>query len=76
MERYLIASFVLLQLLISFWAIYDISKSRLKGFYSNTLFLLLVILLPTFGALAYFLSKRYLTLPKRRFAPEFNIRRI
>lgn len=70
----LLAVFIFLQLLITFWAIFDISKSRLKGFYTNTLFLLLVIFLPILGVFAYFLVKRFLILPKRRFAPNFKAR--
>lgn len=72
MEHTLLAIFIFLQLLITFWAIFDISKSRLKGFYTNSLFLLLIILLPVLGALTYFSVKRYLLLPKRRFALKFS----
>lgn len=72
MGQTLLAVFIFLQLLIAFWAIFDISKARLKGFYTNTLLLLLVIFFPLVGALVYFLMKRYLVLPKRRFAPRFR----
>lgn len=74
MNNILIFSFLLLSLFICFWSIIDLSKTRLKGTYTNTWFLFLVILIPVFGSIVYFLVKRKLQLPKRRFAPNFRTR--
>lgn len=74
MSTALISVFLFLGLFISFWSIIDLSKTRLKGTYTNTWFLLLVILIPVFGSIVYFLVKRKLQLPKRRFAPNFRTR--
>lgn len=74
MSTALISVFLFLGLFISFWSIIDLSKTRLKGTYTNTWFLLLVILMPVVGSIVYFLVKRKLQLPKRRFAPNFRTR--
>ncbi len=65
--------FIGLSLILWFWALIDISKSRFKMPYGNTLWLFIIILFPVLGVLIYFLAKRKITTKeKRKFNPKFN----
>ena len=69
----LIAVFTILSLILWFWALIDITKSKFIMPYGNTLWLLIIILFPIIGTIIYFLLKRRITSKeKRKFKPKFN----
>ena len=73
METTLIIGFVILTILLWFWAIIDISRSRFKNPNMNTIWLLAVLFFPVLGSILYFqLRKRFVTKEPRKFQPNFN----
>lgn len=73
MEIKLIMTLLVLTLILWFWAIIDITRSRFKSQTMNTVWLLLVLFFPLIGSILYFQLKRKLTTKKpRKFNPNFN----
>ncbi len=74
MEYLLLVSVLsILSLILWFWALIDIVKSRFAIQYGNSLWLFLIIILPVIGPLVYFLLKRKMTIKKKRqFKPKFH----
>ena len=73
MEKTLIIVLIILALVIVFWAIIDIAKSRFKNPNNRTIWLVVVLLLPILGSILYFQMKRTLTTKEPlKFDPKFN----
>ncbi|MDX6748108.1 PLD nuclease N-terminal domain-containing protein [Polaribacter sp. PL03] len=73
METTLIIGFVILTIILWFWAIMDITRSRFKNRNMNTIWLLAVLFFPVLGSIFYFqLRKKFVTKEKRKFQPNFN----
>ncbi|MCF6279670.1 MAG: PLD nuclease N-terminal domain-containing protein [Flavobacteriaceae bacterium] len=73
METTLIIGFGLLTIILWFWAIIDIVRSRFKNRSMNTFWLLAVLFFPILGSIFYFqLKKEYVTKAPRKFKPNFN----
>lgn len=73
MEKILAVVLILLTLILVFWAIIDIAKSRFKNSKNRTIWLVVVILFPIIGSILYFQLKRTLTTNEPlRFDPKFN----
>jgi uncharacterized membrane protein YhaH (DUF805 family) len=73
MEATLIIGFVILTIILWFWAIMDITRSRFKNRNMNTIWLLAVLFFPVLGSIFYFqLRKKFVTKEKRKFQPNFN----
>jgi dolichyl-phosphate-mannose--protein O-mannosyl transferase len=69
----LIITLLLLTIILSFWALIDISRSRFKNPNMRTLCLIGVLFFPVLGAIIYFQSKRSLVIKEpRKFQPKFN----
>jgi hypothetical protein len=64
MEPYLVTGFVILGLILHFWALIDLMKSRLKKNQSKIFWFFIVIILPIIGAIIYFQVKRNITTQK------------
>ena len=58
METTLIIGFVTLTIILWFWAIFDITKSRFKEPKMNTIWLLAVLFFPVLGSILYFQLKK------------------
>jgi Flp pilus assembly protein protease CpaA len=73
MEATLIIGFVILTIILWFWAIMDITRSRFNNRNMNTIWLLAVLFFPVLGSIFYFqLRKKCVTKEKRKFQPNFN----
>jgi len=73
MEAALIIGFLISTIILWFWAILDIIRSRFKNRYMNTIWLLAVLFFPVLGSIFYFqLKKKFVTKEKRKFEPNFN----
>ena len=73
METTLIIEFVILTIILYFWAIIDVTRSRFKKPNMNTIWLLAVLFFPVLGSILYFQFKRKFVLKKsRKFQPNFN----
>ncbi|WP_338731387.1 PLD nuclease N-terminal domain-containing protein [Mangrovimonas cancribranchiae] len=73
METTLILGFVILTIILWFWAIIDITRSRFKSPNMNTIWLLAVLFFPVLGSVFYFqLRKKFVTKEPRKFQPNFN----
>lgn len=65
--------FVILTLILWFWAISDITRSRFKKSNMNIIWYLVVLSLPVLGSIVYFqLRKKYVPNESRKFQPNFN----
>lgn len=63
----------ILALLLHFWALIDITKSRFNAPKMRTKWLIIVLLVPMFGSILYFqLRKNLITKAPRKFQPNFN----
>jgi hypothetical protein len=68
---------VILTIILWFWAIFDITKSRVKNQTSQKIWLLTVLIFPVFGSLVYFqLKRKFIRFETRKFEPKFNKNRI
>lgn len=73
METTLIIGFMILTIILWFWAIIDITKSRFKNSKMNTVWLIGVLFFPVLGSIFYLqLKKKYVTKEPRKFQPNFN----
>ncbi len=73
MEKILAIVLILLTIILVFWAIIDIVKSRFKNPNNRTIWLVVVLLLPILGSILYFQMKRTLTTKEPlKFDPKFN----
>jgi len=73
MENTLIMGCVILTLILWFWAILDIVKSRFKSRVMNVFWFVVVFIFPVLGSIFYFqLRKKYVVNGKRTFNPNFN----
>lgn len=73
METTLIIGFVILTIVLWFWAIIDITRSRFKKQNLNTIWLLAVLFFPVLGSILYFqLRKKFIRKEPRKFQPNFN----
>jgi len=71
----LIGILAVLTVVLWFAAIIDITKSRFKEPYINTISLLIVLFCPVLGSIIYFVVKKHLTTKEpRKFKPNFNRR--
>lgn len=69
----LIISLIILTIVLWFAAIIDITRSRFKEPYINTISLLAVLFFPVLGSIIYFLLKKQLTTKApKKFQPNFN----
>ncbi|MFT6869904.1 MAG: hypothetical protein ACJAYY_000149 [Paraglaciecola sp.] len=68
---------VILTIILWFWAIFDITKSRVKNQTTQKIWLLTVLIFPVFGSLVYFqLKRKFIRFETRKFEPKFNKNRI
>lgn len=58
--KYLIGILAILALVLWAWAVYDVNATRIKKKYNHTLWLLLILIFPILGPLAYFQLKKRL----------------
>jgi len=73
METTLIMGCVILTVILWFWAIIDIVKSRFKNRIMNVFWFVVVFIFPVLGSIFYFqLRKKYVVNGKRTFNPNFN----
>ena len=73
MKEVLIIGFIILAIILWFWAIMDIVKSRFKNQNMSVIWLLVVLLLPVLGSIIYFQFKKIVLIKKvREFQPNFN----
>jgi hypothetical protein len=70
MEILIISGLSILTLILVFWAIIDITKSRFKKPILRTIWLMVVLFFPILGSLFYFqLRKKLITKEPRKFQP-------
>ncbi|MBL4604495.1 MAG: PLDc_N domain-containing protein [Flavobacteriaceae bacterium] len=69
MESTLFIGFIILTIVLWFWAIIDITKSRLKNPKMNMVWLIVVLVFPVLGSILYFQLRR---IERRKFQPKFN----
>ncbi|WP_223269169.1 PLDc N-terminal domain-containing protein [Polaribacter sp. IC063] len=63
---------LILTILLWFWAIFDISKSKFENQTINTIWLLIVLIFPILGSIVYFqLKRKFIRLETRKFEPKF-----
>lgn len=75
MKSTLIIGFIIISILLWFWAIIDIAKSKFINSTANTVWLLLVLFFPILGSVFYFiLRKKYVTNESRKVKPNFGIK--
>jgi uncharacterized membrane protein len=73
MQQYFFISFGILLVILWFWAFFDILKTRFKIPFLNTVWLLIVVLIPFFGSISYLIfRKKLIKKEKRKFNPSFN----
>ncbi|MCE7995736.1 MAG: PLDc_N domain-containing protein [Roseivirga sp.] len=73
MEATLFGILIVSSLVLWFWAITDITRSRFNSASQRTGWLLIVLFFPTIGSILYFqLRKRFTTQKRRVFKPAFN----
>jgi len=73
MDRNLIIGLIFIAIALWSWAIIDITRSRFKSPFMNTISLLVVLFFPIFGSILYLiLRKKLITKEKRKFQPNFN----
>jgi hypothetical protein len=69
----LATTLVLLTIVIWFWAIIDIMRSKFQKQFSRTIWILMVLLFPILGSILYFQFKTRLTVKASgKFQPTFN----
>jgi uncharacterized membrane protein YhaH (DUF805 family) len=60
-------------LMLNFWAIIDLTRSRFMDPTKRTIWLVLVLFFPFIGSILYFqLRKKFTTKEPRKFQPKFN----
>lgn len=75
MESLLFGIFIVCSLVLWFWAITDITRSRFNRGNQRTAWLLAVLFFPTIGSILYFqLKQRFTTTRRRVFSPDFSNR--
>lgn len=63
----------ILTLILVFWALIDITKSRFINPSTRTIWLIFVLFMPILGSILYFqLKKKFTTKEPRKFQPQFN----
>ena len=73
MENFMIIGLIILTLVLVFWAIIDITKSRFKNPTLRTVWLIAVLIFPIIGSILYFQLRRTLiTKEPIKFQPDFN----
>ena len=73
MDRNLIIGLIFIAIALWFWAIIDITRSRFKSPFMNTICLLVVLFFPILGSILYLiLRKKMIVKEKRKFQPNFN----
>lgn len=73
MVTILIIGFMALTIILWFWAIIDITRSRFKDPNMNTIWFLAILFFPVLGSILYFqFRKKYVTKEPRKFQPNFN----
>lgn len=73
MEPTLLIAFVAPALVLWFWAIIDVTKSKFKNRNMKVVWLLVVLFFPFLGSILYFqLTKHFLKEGSRKFQPNFN----
>ncbi len=73
MENIMIIGLSILTLILVFWAIIDITRSRFINPTKRTIWLLIVLFFPMIGSILYFqLRKKLITKESRQFQPKFN----
>ena len=71
----LIIGFIIVAIVLWFWAISDITRSRFKLPYMSTVWFLVILFFPVIGSIFYLLfRKKYTTEGPRKFQPKFNYR--
>mgnify|MGYP003624327657 FL=1 len=69
----LLPTAILLTVVLWFWALTDLSKSRFKSGKANLIWLLIVLFSPIIGSVLYFqFKKSFVERRPRRFQPKFN----
>jgi len=73
MEKFVIITFIGMVILVWFWALTDIARSRFHSPRMNTIWILIVLGFPLIGSFAYLRFKKTITTSKSRsFSPKFN----
>jgi hypothetical protein len=73
METILIMGLVVLTIILWFWAIIDITKSRFKNQTMKTIWLLAVLFFPVLGSIIYFqFRKKFLAKGPRKFQLNYS----
>jgi len=73
MDRNIIIGLIFIAIALWFWAIIDITRSRFKNPFMNTICLLAVLFFPILGSILYLiLRKKLIAKEKRKFQPNFN----
>jgi hypothetical protein len=72
MEAPLISGLVILTIVLWFWALIDITRSRFKNPTMNIVWLLAVLFFPVLGSIFYFqLRRKFISKESRKFQPNF-----
>jgi len=72
MQEILFGTFIISSLVLWFWAITDITRSRFHRSNERTSWLLVVLFFPVIGSILYFqLKARFVSRKKRVFKPQF-----
>ncbi|MGM0634994.1 MAG: PLDc N-terminal domain-containing protein [Bacteroidota bacterium] len=67
--------FIALSMMLWFWALMDIHKSRFKNRSSSFIWFVIVLFFPVLGSIIYFQLRRKLVETKpRKFRPDFHKR--
>ncbi len=67
---YFLVAYLLLGLVLSVWAIFDVLTSEFVKTSTRFRYLLMIFIFPAIGALLYFWLKRKIN--KKEFKPQFN----
>ena len=72
MEEYFIPGILCSTIVLWFWAILDITRSKFKKPTMRTVILIIVLVIPTLGSIIYLLIRKNITTKERRkFKPKF-----
>ncbi len=72
-QSFLVLILISLVIILWFWALIDIARSRFISTTMNLVWLVFVLFCPVIGTMIYLLvRKNYITKEKRSFQPEFN----
>ncbi len=72
MIPYITITFLILVVVLWFWAIWDLSIAKFRNRNSKLFWFLAILIFPVLGSIVYFQVKNRLVSGKREFRPDFE----